>query len=68
MMNGTMQISRYFLTTLVVAKHGIAIPSQVIASYRTPINGHRQRSEEKENIAFSMALDALITDTVEIFA
>lgn len=56
-------LERHF--DLVVAKHGIAIPSQVIASYRTPINGHRQRSEEKENIAFSMALDALIADTVK---
>jgi hypothetical protein len=59
-------LERHF--DLVVAKNGIAIPKQVFASYKTPINGHKQREERIETSTFSSDLDDLIRDVVNHFS
>ncbi|OQP49290.1 hypothetical protein A4H97_28515 [Niastella yeongjuensis] len=56
-------LERHF--DLVTAKNGLAVPKQVLESYKSPINGHRQITERKENTAFSIALDELIKDTIK---
>ncbi|THU37032.1 hypothetical protein FAM09_18940 [Niastella caeni] len=56
-------LERHF--DLVVAKHGLATPEQVFASYKTPITGQKQQVERKENAAFSLVQDELIKDVVK---
>ncbi len=41
-------LERHF--DLVIAKNGYALPSEVIASYKTPVFGIQKQGEKKENI------------------
>jgi hypothetical protein len=55
-------LERHF--DLMQAKHELATPELVLASYKTPISGQRIRQEEMENLAFSEELDAMINSYI----
>ena len=52
-------LDRHF--DLMQAKHGIATPELVLASYKTPINGAQLRMDKAETNNFGLELDELIT-------
>lgn len=54
----TSDIERHF--DWVQAKNGLATPQAVKQSYLSPINGHQQLEERKENFMLSEQLDGLI--------
>jgi hypothetical protein len=56
-------LERHF--DLVVAKKGIANPSLVFESYKTPLNGNQQRVEKKDNTGFSVDLDDTIRNYIQ---
>jgi integrase len=56
-------LERHF--DLVVAKNGLAIPKEVFKSYKTPINGHKEREDRVETSTFSIDLDELVKELVK---
>jgi hypothetical protein len=55
-------VERHF--DLMQARHELATPKLVVASYKTPISGQRIRQEEIENLGFSEELDAIINSYI----
>jgi hypothetical protein len=58
-------LQRHF--DLMVAKHGLATPKRVFESYQSPLDGHKDKKEKNENVAFSLALDEFTSKVVKHF-
>ncbi|SFW16901.1 hypothetical protein SAMN05661012_00365 [Chitinophaga sancti] len=56
-------LERHF--DLIQAKSGLATPTLVIESYKTPLNGQKLKDEKVKNLAFSPKLDDLIDNYIK---
>ena len=56
-------LERHF--DLIQAKSGLATPTLVIESYKTPLNGQKLKDEKVKNLAFSPKLDDLINNYIK---
>jgi hypothetical protein len=55
-------LERHF--DLMQARHELATPELVLASYKSPVSGKRIRQEQIENLSFSEELDSLINSYI----